>query len=105
MQDNDKNEKSPASQENSQIKDVIIKVLEDEEFRNQLITNPDEALASFELSETQILLLKTLSKEDLEKLTPENVEEFFVADAAVYTPDLDEDAIDYDLDDGDFADV
>ncbi len=35
----------------------------------------------------QLLLLRSLDEEDLAKLTPENLDEFFAVDSAVYTPE------------------
>lgn len=37
----------------------------------------------------QSILIKSLDEEDFDKLTAENMEEFFAADSAVYTPDMD----------------
>lgn len=75
---------------NSQIKALIEKAVLDEKFKNLLIENPDEAMKEFELSEVQQLLVKSLREEDLEKLTPDNLDEYFSADSAVYTPETDE---------------
>ncbi len=74
-------------EENSGIKMVIIRLLSDEDFKDALIENPDEALEDYELSEVQKILIKSLSPEDLDNLSPDNIEEYFSADAAVYTPD------------------
>lgn len=35
-------------------------------------------------------MIKSLTKEDYDKLTPENINEYFSADSAIYTPDFDE---------------
>lgn len=66
---------------------IFQRVVSDEEFKKILIADPDKALSEYELSETQAVLIKSLSEEDLDKLTPGNLDEFFAADAAVYTPD------------------
>lgn len=66
---------------------IFQRVVSDEEFKKMLIADPDKALSEYELSETQAVLIKSLSEEDLDKLTPGNLDEFFAADAAVYTPD------------------
>ncbi len=66
---------------------IFQRIVTDEEFKQLLLKDPDTALAEYELSETQALLIKSLSEEDISKLTPENLDEFFAADAAVYTPD------------------
>ncbi len=80
----------------SPISKLFQRVVTDEEFKKLLIDNPDEAVKGYELSEAQLILIKNLDKEDIDKLTPENLEEFFSADSAVYTPDetdvLDEEA-------------
>ncbi|WP_242860750.1 Os1348 family NHLP clan protein [Clostridium sp. KNHs205] len=74
-------------EENSGIKMVIIRLLSDEDFKDELIDNPDEALSGYDLSEVQKILIKSLSPEDLDNLSPDNIDEYFSADAAVYTPD------------------
>ncbi|MBD8046865.1 MULTISPECIES: Os1348 family NHLP clan protein [Clostridium] len=74
----------------TEIKDLITRAVTDEEFKKQLIEDSDNAMKGYELSEVQRLLIKSLRTEDLEKLTPQNLEEYFSADSAVYTPDVDE---------------
>ncbi len=78
------------SNDETQIKELIEKAVLDQEFKTLLIEDPDEAMKNFKLTEVQQLLVKSLRREDLEKLTPENLEEYFSADSAVYTPDADE---------------
>lgn len=74
-------------EDNSGIKMVIMRILSDEDFKQELMEDPDQALDGYELTEVQKILIKSLSPEDLDKLTPENIHEYFSADAAVYTPD------------------
>lgn len=71
----------------TEIEIIFQRIAVDESFKKLLITNPDEALSMYNLTTTQAILIKSLSEEDLEKLTPDNLDEFFAADAAVYTPD------------------
>ena len=78
------------SNDETQIKELIEKAVLDQEFKTLLIEDPDEAMKNFKLTEVQQLLVKSLRREDLEKLTPENLEEYFSADSAVYTPDVNE---------------
>lgn len=66
---------------------IFERVVTDESFKALLVSDPDAALGEYELSEHQILLIKTLSAEDLDKLTPDNIEEFSVVDSAVYVPE------------------
>lgn len=66
---------------------IFQRIVTDEEFKQLLLKDANAALAEYELSETQAVLIKSLSEEDFNKLTPENLDEFFAADAAVYTPD------------------
>lgn len=73
--------------EPSQVKDVLERAIADPDFGRQLLDDPDTALAGYALSEVQLLLLRSLDEEDLAKLTPENLEEFFAVDSAVYTPE------------------
>jgi len=73
--------------EPSQVKDVLERAIADPAFGRQLLDDPDTALAGYDLSEVQLLLLRSLDEEDLAKLTPENLEEFFAVDSAVYTPE------------------
>ena len=70
-----------------EIKKILERAITDSEFKGLLLHDPDQALADYELTEVQTLLLKSLDAGDLEKLTLENLEEYFAADAAVYTPD------------------
>lgn len=74
----------------SPIVKIFKRVVSDSEFKQHLIENPDEALKEYNLSEVQTIMIKNLTEEDMNKLTPENLEEYFSADAAVYTPDEDE---------------
>ena len=81
---------SPAEPEGaapSQVKEVLERAIADPDFARRLLEDPDEALAGYELSEVQLLLLRSLDETDLEKLTPENLDEFFAVDSAVYTPE------------------
>jgi hypothetical protein len=78
----------PAGQPSqSQVKEVLERAIADPEFARRLLEDPDAALAGYELSEVQLLLLHSLDEEDLAKLTPENLEEFFAVDSAVYAPE------------------
>jgi hypothetical protein len=74
-------------EDNSGIKMVIMRVLSDDDFKQDLIDDPDKALKDYELTEVQKILIKSLSPEDLDNLTPDNIQEYFSSDAAVYTPD------------------
>jgi hypothetical protein len=91
---NDENVNQPNI--DSPLSQLFQRVVTDEDFKKLLIENPDEALKGYELSEAQKIMIKNLDREDIEKLTPDNLEEFFSTDAAVYTPDesdvLDEEA-------------
>jgi hypothetical protein len=71
----------------SQVKDVLERAIAEPEFGRRMIEDPDAALAEYDLSEMQMLLLRSLDEDDLAKLTPENLEEFFAVDSAVYTPE------------------
>lgn len=75
--------------ESTEIKELILRAIRDPEFKALLIQNPDKAMEGFRLTDTQKMLVKTLRPEDLDKLTPEHLEEYFSADSAVYTPDFD----------------
>ena len=80
-------ETTASQAEPSQVKDVLERAVADPEFGRRLLDDPDAALAGYDLSEVQLLLLRSLDEEDLAKLTPENLEEFFAVDSAVYTPE------------------
>jgi len=71
----------------NEIKDVLERSISDEGFRRQLLDDPDTELTGYELSEVQVMLLRSLDESDLDKLTPENLDEYFSVDSAVYTPD------------------
>ncbi|EGD46998.1 Nitrile hydratase alpha chain [Ruminiclostridium papyrosolvens DSM 2782] len=72
----------------TEISQLITRAIKDPEFKKQLLNDPDSAMEEYELTEVQKLMVKTLREEDLNKLTVENLEEFFSADSAVYTPSL-----------------
>lgn len=78
----------------SVLQEFIEALITDEVMKQNFIANPDDVLKNYELNESQRLLLKSLDQEDIMKLSPENVEEFFSADSAVYTPEIDEDLLD-----------
>ena len=71
----------------NQVKEVLERAIAEPEFAQKLLDDPEEALAGYTLTEVQMLLLRSLDEEDLAKLTPENLEEFFAVDSAVYTPE------------------
>ena len=76
---------------NVAIQEVIERAVLDPDFKKDLIENPDEILVNYDLSEIGKIMIKSLSEEDFDKLTPENIDEYFAADSAIYTPDFDED--------------
>ncbi len=87
---------SEMNEDNSGIKMVILRIISDVDFKEELIEDADKALEGYELNEVQKILIKSLSPDDIENLTPENIEEYFSADAAVYTPDEAADLDEYD---------
>jgi hypothetical protein len=78
---------TPDQEVPSQVKAVLERAIADAAFGRKLLDDPDAALASYVLSDVQLLLLRSLDEEDLAKLTPENLDEFFAVDSAVYTPE------------------
>jgi len=86
--DNEKKNQDEMSQDTAEVKEVIMRAVQDQEFKQLLISDPDKALSEYNLTEFQKMLIGNLELEDLEKLTPENLEEYFSADSAVYTPDV-----------------
>lgn len=75
----------------SEIRDLMIYAIQNEDFKELLLSDPDKAMEAFELTDVQIMMVKTLKREDLEQLTLENLNEYFASDSAVYTPDIDSD--------------
>jgi len=71
----------------SQVKEVLERAIADPDFAKKLLDDPDAALDGYDLSEVQLLLLRSLDEDDLAKLTPENLDEFFAVDSAVYAPE------------------
>ncbi|MDX2545382.1 Os1348 family NHLP clan protein [Streptomyces sp. WI04-05B] len=80
-------EEAAEQTEPNRLREVLERVTADADFARRLLDDPDEALAGYELSEVQLLLLRSLDEADLEKLTPENLDEYFAVDSAVYTPE------------------
>lgn len=75
---------------NEAIQEIIEKAVTDSEFKKKLIETPDEVLDQYNISEIGRIMIKSLTEEDFDKLTPENIEEYFAADSAIYTPDFDD---------------
>lgn len=73
---------------NIEIKDLIMRAIEDLDYKQLLINDPDKAMEDYELTDVQKMLIKSLRPEDLETLVADNLEELFSADSAVYTPDM-----------------
>jgi hypothetical protein len=59
----------------------------DDGFRRRLLADPDSVREEYGLSEVQGMLLESLEEADLDKLTVENLDEYFAVDSAVYTPE------------------
>lgn len=72
------------------LQEILSKAVTDEDFKQKLINNPDEILNEYNVSEISRIMLKSLTEDDYNKLTPENIEEYFSADSAIYTPDFDD---------------
>src|SRR5262245_24530170 len=77
----------PGGVEGSEIGRLFTRIIGDPEFKRLLLTDPDAALQGYDLSQAQKLMVKTLEEDDFDKLSMENLAEYFSADAAVYTPD------------------
>ena len=73
--------------EGTEIGRLFSRIVAEPEFKQLLLSNPDTALRGYDLSQAQTMMVKTLEEDDFDKLTPENLAEYFSADAAVYTPD------------------
>lgn len=82
--------------ENSVIKEILSRILSDPSFKEELLNDPEKALENYKLSELQSILIKSLEPEDIEELSVDKFDEYFSADAAVYTPDNDEGLVAYD---------
>lgn len=80
-------EAAPGNEKRTPIRDVLERAVADAEFGRLLLDDPEAALAGYDLTDVQIMLLHSLDEEDLAKLTPENLDEHFAVDAAVYTPE------------------
>jgi hypothetical protein len=73
--------------EGTEIGRLFTRIVAEPAFKQQLLTDPDAALQGYDLSQAQVMMVKTLEEDDFDKLTPDNLAEYFSADAAVYTPD------------------
>lgn len=79
-----------ASASGNAIQEIMEKAITDEEFKKQLLNDPDSVLDAYNISEISRIMIKSLTEEDYDKLTPENISEYFSADSAIYTPDFDD---------------
>lgn len=75
---------TPTDAAPEQIRDVLERAIAEPEFGRQLIEAPDTALAGYDLSEVQLVLLRSLDQEDLARLTPENLHEYFSVQPTLY---------------------
>lgn len=75
---------------NEIIQEIMEKVITDTDFKKKLLESPDEVLSQYPLSEITKIMIKSLTEEDYNNLTPENITEYFEADSAIYTPDFDD---------------
>lgn len=75
---------------NEIIQEIMEKVITDPEFKKKLLESPDEVLNQYPLSEITKIMIKSLTEDDYNNLTPENITEYFEADSAIYTPDFDD---------------
>lgn len=90
MEENENKTVEINSNSNIAIQEIMEKAITDEAFKTCLLENPDDVLDQYEISEITRIMIKSLTKEDYDKLTPENINEYFSADSAIYTPDFDE---------------
>lgn len=72
------------------IQKIMEKAITDESFKKRLVESPDEVLDEYGVSGIARIMIRSLSEEDYDKLTPENITEYFAAESAVYTPDIDD---------------
>lgn len=79
-----------SSMSGNAIQEIIEKAITDPEFKEKLLSDPDSVLDEYEISEISRIMIKSLTEDDYDKLTPENIEEYFSADSAIYTPDFDD---------------
>ena len=63
------------------------------DFKKRLLESPDEVLDEYNIGGITRIMIKSLSEEDYDKLTPENITEYFAAESAIYTPDIDDSQI------------
>lgn len=77
MSEFEKNQHEMSSEE-TVIGAIFKRVVTDNDYKQLLLSDPDKALEEYEISETQALLIKSLSVEDLEKLSPDNLDEFLL---------------------------
>lgn len=81
---------------NDDIKKIMEQVILDPDFKEKLITDPDSVLVNYKISEISKIMIKSLTRDDYDKLSADNITEYFSADSAIYTPDFDDSvAIEY----------
>lgn len=79
-----------SSMSDNAIQEIMKKAITDSEFKKALLEEPDKILGQYDISEITRIMIKSLTEEDYDKLTPENIVEYFSADSAIYTPDFDD---------------
>jgi hypothetical protein len=75
------------------IQEIMEQAVTNSEFKQKLLETPDDILDEYNITGITRVMIKSLSEEDYEKLTPENITEYFAAESAIYTPDIDDSQI------------
>jgi DNA/RNA endonuclease G (NUC1) len=88
--------------------EIIEKIVRDESFRADFFSNRSAILSQFDqITDAQKEMLEALTEQDIEFLKDKDIEEFYLADSAVYVPSVDDEGhqtFDYLSDEYDFSD-
>ncbi len=77
------------------IKGILERLIVDKDYKARFLANKDEALEEYDLTDAQKLLFMSLDESEISSLNKENLDEYFSADSAVYTPDIEDEETTY----------
>ncbi len=70
--------------------EAIEKIVKDDDFKKRFLQDRTGTLQELELSDVQREMLEALTEQDIEFLKDKDIEEFYLANSAVYTPSVDD---------------
>ncbi len=86
----DEHQMSDGENKKLPVVEAIEKIVKDDEFRERFFQDRVGTLQELELTDIQREMLEALTEQDIEFLKDKDIEEFYIANSAVYTPSVDD---------------